>query len=161
MRQLIILGLKFTLLFYLIISPVLMIFYFDTRFTALEDSVCKTYSFYKDSPACTYSDLKERERLVTTSFYRHIGDFFGRSVGTSPSWIDSGGWIDRTYDENRSNTSDQEIELYYQDSQVRSKLSDFNRKFAIAMVASFMISAVALTVATQRLLRLFRNQRHK
>jgi hypothetical protein len=133
----------------LVFLPVATIFIFDAKYTHLQNSVCndsKLKVVY--STACSYPERNERERLVTTAFYRHVGDYFGRSVGTSPSWLD----LD-TGDANEwfaLDSGDAGERRYY----IHQKIGIFNREFAVSMIVSIIIASVSATLLVQQLIAL-------
>ena len=118
----------------LLLLPVITIFIFDARYSAVQNKLCAHPTSQEMTYACTYPERTERDRIVTTAFYRHVGDYFGRPIDTSPSWMDEA-----------MNTRDGYI--------IRDELANFNQKFALAMIVSIAASASAGTILVQKFLR--------
>ncbi len=144
---------KTVLLIALVLLPIATLFTFDAKFTRLQDSVCansKLKAVYMTS--CSYPERDERERLITTAFYRHIGDYLGRAEGTSPSWLD----LD-TADANSWFAL--EGDTGFLQYGVHQRIGDFNREFVIAMFLSVIVAAVAGTLLVQELIRIYKTRK--
>ena len=120
---------KIIALVLLLFLPIVMVFVFDARYNAMITSMCVPEAENKlSSYTWTDPEGKEREKIVTTAFYRHIADYFGRQQGTSPSLLDE--------------EAKQNYWLYQQ-------IGVFNRTFAISMLASIVGASVAGTLLVQ------------
>lgn len=129
------------LLAVLVLLPVLALFVFDAKYLGLRKEVCTEFRNEKYlAYGCRDPELIERERIVSTAFYRHIADYFGREEGTSPSWLDSA-----VYDDGNSGIS------YEARSKIKQELGQFNRDFAAAMFLSVIIASVSGTILIQTL----------
>jgi len=124
-----------------IISPVAVLFIFDLRYNNFHDSMC-TELARPDYYACDYPERYERERLVTTAFYRHLGSIFGRSEGTSLALITS-----IRYDPPSTNTSNTNMLLY----EFHERFGRFNMQFFSAIVVSMVLSTAASTITISRI----------
>ena len=131
---------KTVLLVVLLFLPVVTVFVFDVQYSQLQKSVCASTISIETSYACKYPERNERERLVTTAFYRHIADYFGREAGTSPSWLD---------------------EAATKDYALKHTIGDFNRSFAISMLVSVIGASVAGTLLAQDSLSAYRRQKRR
>jgi hypothetical protein len=139
------------ILILLVFLPITTIFIFDAKYTDLQNSVCndsKLKVIY--SMACSYPERNERERLVTTAFYRHIGDYFGRSVGTSPSWLDlDTGDANEWFALDSGDAGEQRYDIH-------QKIGVFNREFAASMIVSIIAASVSATLLAQQLISIRR-----
>jgi hypothetical protein len=118
----------------LLLLPILTVFIFDSRFTDLQHSACaQPHKQGNLTIACDDPVLHERERIVTTAFYRHVGDYFGRGEGTSPSWIDLA-------------VSDDD------DYELGGEIGTFNREFAITLTISIILASISGTLLTQKII---------
>lgn len=129
---------KTPLLIALLFLPVVTVFVFDAGYSQLQKLVCSPATSLELSYACGYPERNEREKIVTTAFYRHVADYFGRSVGTSPSYLDIA-----------SNT----------DYQLKQRIGEFNRLFAISMILSIVAASVAGTLLTQECWSAYRHKK--
>ena len=151
---------RFTLplLFLFMALPLLTLFAFDSRYNAVESRICEKYEEFRD--ICTYPERHERDRLVRTNFYRHLGSIVSRSEGTSPSadsyiaWADSGG-ID-----NDNGTSKSQDDIWRDVEEAQAMLGMFDAAFFAAMFASFAVSGAAAVVFVQQLHHKYRHKAH-
>jgi hypothetical protein len=122
------------LLIAVLFLPIATIFIFDAYYGSVQNKIC-AQPIRKESKeveyACTYSERTERDRIVTTAFYRHVGDYFGRSVDTSPSWMDEAMYGTNGF-------------------AVQRELAQFNQKFALAMIFSIIAASSAGTILAQK-----------
>lgn len=127
------------LLVFLTLLPVYVLFLYEFRYTAAENSWCKRYSDF--SYNCDYSERFERDRILHTNFYRHLGYYLGRDEGTSSSFINA-------------------VNMCYYDcadqSEAWEAIMRFNREFLVVFLASVAIAGSASTLLAQDLLRLRR-----
>lgn len=134
------------LLIALLFLPIAAVFLFDARFSHLENSICsdpRLKSAYTTS--CSYPERNQRDPIVTTAFYRHVADYFGREDGTSPSWLD----LDTGDANSWFSVNNDAGSLQYE---VHQRIGTFNREFAMAMIASIMAATVSATLLAQELL---------
>jgi hypothetical protein len=118
----------------LLLLPILTIFIFDAKFTSLQHSACaQPHKQGNLTIACDDPVLHERERIVTTAFYRHVGDYFGRGMGTSPSWIDLAVSEDDNYE-------------------LGGEIGEFNREFAVSLTISIILASISGTLLTQKII---------
>lgn len=125
---------------FLVLLPIITIFAFDAQFLGLQKQICAEFRNEKYiSYGCNDPELTQRERIISTAFYRHIAGYFGREEGTSPSWLDSA-----------ANSEEDSGLSYSARSKIKHELGNFNRNFAVAMLASIIISSVSGTLLVQR-----------
>jgi hypothetical protein len=131
---------KTLLLIVLLFLPVITIFIFDARYGQFQASVCTSTTDIEVLYTCRYPERNERDRIVTTAFYRHIADYFGRRDGTSPSFLD-------------------EASNKYGNYELKHRIGEFNRSFAISMTVSVAFASVAGTLLTQNILSAYRHRK--
>ncbi len=111
-----------------LIFPLVTIFFFDSRYNQLQSKECMSQD---RQYICNNPELKEREKIITTAFYRHIGDYLGREVGTSASFLD------------------QEAKT---DHQLKERIGDFNKVFLVSMFVSIVFASVSATLLIQKVI---------
>ena len=138
-----------TILAVLVVLPIITIFAFDARYNSLQSSMCAKYPNETSLKyACDDPEMQLRERVVTTAFYRHVADYFGREDGTSHSWMDS--FAQSDYGEMVNDDARAEV---------KDKLYTFNREFAAALIVSIVIASVSGTLLVQKLIAYRRAKR--
>ena len=121
--------LKLWVLVAALVWPILTVFIFDARYSSLQDSVCASSQGHSNVRyACDFPERNERERIVTTAFYRHVGNYFGREEGTSPSWLDVAS---------------------YSDYDLKNRIGRFNFSFAVSFLLSVIVASVSATLLVQ------------
>lgn len=142
---------KRTILVTLLLLPVITIFLFDAGFSSLQHKICTQYISYKGNYACTYRERNERDRIVTTAFYRHMGRIFGRSEGTSASAID-----DSVVDAGRDRSS-----VSFEDAYNAGQMIGlFNPTFFSTMFFTTIGASVAATIIVQKVIYKYRKHKH-
>ncbi len=131
---------KIVVLVVITLVPLCTLMIFDFRYNSLHDRLCRNYPEY--SYYCDYPERYERERLVTTAFYRHLGSYLGRSEGTSYSFISS---VRSSHANNPKS--------FFNQYEVERSLGKFNLSFLIAILGSVVVASVSLTVLMQKLAR--------
>jgi hypothetical protein len=141
--------LRIGLLVCLLMLPILVVFGFDLQFNRLQSQLCTNYDRISGG-ICNDPSVTERERLITTGFYRHIADNFGRERGTSLSFQES------LYARGAGNQYDPET--YDQYGKVMDRLYAFNRLFAASFAISLLASGAAIALLAQMTIRRLRRK---
>lgn len=142
---------KRTILVTLLLLPVITIFLFDAGFSSLQHKICTQYISYKGNYACMYRERNERDRVVTTAFYRHIGRIFGRPEGTSASAID-----DTVVNAHLDRSSVSFEDAY----NAGLMIGLFNLAFFSTMFFTTIAASVAATIIVQKVIHKYRNNKH-
>lgn len=125
----------------MICLPLFVLFTFDDVYNGLQDSICRQYPTF--ATACTpYAERYNRSGFVSTSFYRHLGSYLGRSQNNAPAFIES-----VRAQKTAEGIADPRI------PRVEKKLTAFNRSFIAALNISLALAGAALAILIQKIIK--------